>query len=97
MTDPDNITLLPVRSQQDVLEFEAMSENWHRQAPPSGRDYMTIGPAPHRAGQHLSREGFVDVLSTFAEYGEDAFVTVSREEGTFTCVLNVEPRAHWLN
>ena len=84
MTDPDNITLLPVRKQQDVLEFQAISEKWHWQTPPRSRDYMTIGPAPNRAGQRLSREGFVDVLSTFAECGDDAFVTVSREEGAFT-------------
>ncbi len=98
MTDPDNITLMPVRNQEDVLEFQAISEKWHQQARPSRRDYMTIGPAPHRAGQHLSREGFVDVLSTFAECGDDAFITVDRDEGAFVCILHVEPsKAFWLN
>ena len=97
MTEP-SVTLLPVRNQQDVLDFEAMSEAWHQQAPPSRREYLTIGPEPHRAGQHLSRDGFVDVLTTLAEYGNDAFVTVSREKESLTCILNVEPgKAHGLN
>ncbi len=69
-----------------------------RLAPPREREYLTMRPEPHCAGQHSSRESFVDVLTTFAEHGNDAFVPVSREEESFTCVLNVEPgKAHCLD
>ena len=99
MLNPDTIELMPIQNGLDASEFQEISETWQQQTPPRNRQYLTAGPMPDRAGHRLSRAGFLDVLNTFADCGDDAVININRDGcGGFTCILHVEPgKASWLN